>query len=43
LIIETYVSPNREFVDLPAFMEDMDPLRGFGEACRRELQSITPR
>ena len=40
LIIETYLSPNREFVDLPEFMEEMDPLRGFGEACRRELHSI---
>ena len=40
LIIETYLSPNREFGDLPDFMEEMDPLRGFGEACRRELHSI---
>ena len=40
LIIETYLSPNREFGDLPEFMEEMDPLRGFGEACRRELHSI---
>jgi hypothetical protein len=31
LIIETYLSPNREFVDLPEFMEEMDPLRGFGK------------
>jgi hypothetical protein len=43
LIIETYLSPNREFVDLPEFMEEMDPLRAFGEACRRELQSIPSR
>jgi hypothetical protein len=43
LIIETYLSPNREFVDLPEFMEEMDPLRGFGEACRRELHSIPSR
>jgi hypothetical protein len=43
LIIETYLSPNREFVDLPKFMEEMDPLRGFGEACRRELYSIPSR
>src|SRR6478735_1829544 len=40
LIIETYLSPNREFGDLPEFLEEMDPLRGFGEACRRELHSI---
>jgi hypothetical protein len=43
LMIETYLSPNREFVDLPEFMEEMDPLRGFGEACRRELHSIPSR
>jgi hypothetical protein len=43
VIIETYLSPNREFVDLPEFMEEMDPLRGFGEACRRELHSIPSR
>src|ERR1700730_15063426 len=40
LIIEPYLSPNREFGDLPEFLEEMDPLRGFGEACRRELHSI---
>ncbi|WP_245476083.1 hypothetical protein [Bradyrhizobium sp. Leo170] len=43
LIIETYLSPNREFVDLPEFMEEMDPLRAFGEACRCELHSIPSR
>jgi hypothetical protein len=43
LIIETYVSPSRKLVDLPQFMEEMDPLRGFGEACRRELHSIPSR
>ena len=43
LIIQTYLSPNRELVDLPEFMEEMDPLRDFGEACRRELQMIPPR
>jgi hypothetical protein len=43
LIIETYLSPNREFVDLPEFMDELDPLRGFGEACRRELRSIPSR
>jgi hypothetical protein len=42
-IIETYLAPNRSFVDLPGFMEEMDPLRDFGEACRRELQMIPPR
>ena len=43
LIIETYVSPSRKLVDLPQFMEEMDPLRGFGEACRRELHSTPSR
>ncbi|MBR0911609.1 hypothetical protein JQ589_16970 [Bradyrhizobium japonicum] len=40
LIIETYLSPNRTFVDLPKFIEEMDPLRDFGEACRRELMNF---
>lgn len=40
LIIETYLSPNRTFVDIPDFLEEMDPLRDFGEACRRELMTI---
>ena len=38
-ILETYLSPNRTFVDLPELIEEMDPLRNFSEACRRELQS----
>ena len=38
LIVETYVSPNRTFADIPDFIREMDPLRDFGEACRRELQ-----
>jgi hypothetical protein len=37
LIVETYLSPNRAFVDLPALLKEMDPLRDFAEACRREL------
>jgi hypothetical protein len=40
LILETYLSPNREFVDLPELIREMDPLRDFSEACRYELQSI---
>src|ERR1700757_1474084 len=39
LIIETYLSPNRTFVDLPGLINEMDPLRDFSEACRRELQT----
>jgi hypothetical protein len=39
VILETYLSPNRTFVDLPDLITEMDPLRDFSEACRRELQS----
>lgn len=37
LIIQTYMSPNREFDELPDVVAEMDPLRNFSEACRREL------
>ena len=43
LIIETYVAPNASFVDLPGFMEEVDPLREFGDACRREMHAIPSR
>jgi hypothetical protein len=43
LIIETYLSPNKTLVDLPDFLQEMDPLRDFGEACRRELQAAPSR
>jgi hypothetical protein len=39
LILDTYLSPNRTFVDLPELINEMDPLRAFSEACRHELQS----
>jgi hypothetical protein len=39
LIIQTYLSPNRTFLDLPALIDEMDPLRDFSEGCRRELQT----
>jgi hypothetical protein len=39
LILETYLSPNRTFVDLPDLLHEVDPLRDFSEACRRELES----
>ncbi|WP_275199297.1 hypothetical protein [Bradyrhizobium sp. CSA207] len=42
-IIETYLAPNTSFVDLPGFMEEMDPLREFGEACRREMHAAPAR
>ena len=38
-VLETYLSPNRTFVDLPELINEMDPLRDLSEACRRELQS----
>ena len=43
LIIETYLSPNKTFVDLPELIDEMDPLRDFSEACRRELQTAHQR
>src|SRR5215470_815605 len=43
LILDTYLSPNRTFVDLPELINEMDPLRDFSEACRRELQSADRR
>ena len=43
LILNTYLSPNRTFVDLPDLIDEMDPLRDFSEACRRELQSAQAR
>ena len=38
LILNSYLSPNRTFVDLPDVINEMDPLRDFSEACRRELR-----
>ena len=39
LILETYLSPNRTFADLPDLLNEVHPLRHFSEACRRELQT----
>jgi hypothetical protein len=39
LIIEAYLSPNRTFADLTEVIKEMDPLREFSEACRRDLQA----
>jgi hypothetical protein len=39
LILETYLSPNRTFADLPELLNEVHPLRHFSEACRHELQS----
>ncbi|HSV08027.1 MAG TPA: hypothetical protein VLI07_16055 [Candidatus Binatus sp.] len=40
VIIETYLSPNKTFRDLPEFLNNdtMDPLREFSNACREELR-----
>jgi hypothetical protein len=43
VILETYLSPNRTFVDLPELIAEIDPLRDFSEACSRELQSAETR
>jgi len=42
LIMETYVAPNKTFVDLQGTVEShmVDPLRRFSEACREELQQL---
>jgi hypothetical protein len=37
LIIDAYLAPNRTLGDLPGLIADLDPLREFSEACRREL------
>ena len=37
-IIQAYRSPNKTFADLPELLDEIDPLRSFSEACRRELQ-----
>ena len=40
VILVTYLSPNRTFADLPALIDEVDPLREFSDACRGELQTI---
>jgi len=40
MIIETYLAPNRTFADLAELIKEMDPLRGFSDACRHELQAV---
>jgi hypothetical protein len=37
-IIQVYLSPNKTFVDLPQVLGEIDPMRDFSEACRREIQ-----
>jgi Xaa-Pro aminopeptidase len=43
LIVETYLSPERTLADVPALLDEMDPLRDFAEACRRELVEVQQR
>jgi hypothetical protein len=40
IILNTYLSPNRTFADLPDLIDEVDPLREFSDACRRELQTV---
>ena len=42
MIIDTYFSPNRKFSELKQLIESrsMDPLREFGEVCRKELIAV---
>ena len=40
MILNTYLSPNRTFADLPDLIDEVDPLREFSDACRRELQAV---
>jgi len=42
-ILDTYLSPNRTFIDLPDLINEVDPLRDFSAACRRELTSVNRR
>jgi hypothetical protein len=39
IILDTYLSPNRTFAELPDLIDEVDPLRQFSDACRRELQT----
>jgi hypothetical protein len=43
LIIDTYLAPNKSLVDVPELIADLDPLRDFSEACRRELEGRSRR
>jgi hypothetical protein len=42
MIIDTYFSPNKTFPELRQLMDShaMDPLREFGEVCRKELNTL---
>jgi hypothetical protein len=42
MIVDTYFSPNRSFLELRHMMDSraMDPFRDFSEACREELRTL---
>jgi hypothetical protein len=42
-IIQAYLHPNKSLGELPDFIKQVDPLRDFSEACRRELHAGLPR
>ena len=44
IIVDTYVLPNKNFQELRVMMESgaLDFLRDFSEACREELDALTP-
>ena len=39
LMLDTYLSPNPTLAELPDLIDEVDPLREFSDACRRELQT----
>ena len=44
LIVDSYPEPNRTFTELRQMMDvnAFDPLRGFAESCREEMQALLP-
>jgi hypothetical protein len=42
MIVDTYPQPNKTLHELHQMVEDnaLDPLRGFSEACRKELHDV---
>jgi hypothetical protein len=44
IIVDTYFLPNKTLPELHAMVESgtLDPLRDFSEACREELDALTP-
>jgi hypothetical protein len=44
MIVDSYPEPNKTFSELRTMMNEnaLDPLRGFAEACREEMQGLAP-